>query len=200
MFLSTTLSEQQIVSAEMQRPLAQVEENWGEQAQPAERSQGETGGVAQGTLFLYGPGTPAAYQSAALGNCAFSSNLRAESGIQHTSPNLSLNVSSLSMLFSHTTRTQLWWIIYWCWRTVLKKIPSVVLSSVNKKELYDYWKYFHCGNKGNWQHVPCVCCLCPTKGLNSWVLRAGTDRRQAGGGHGREHGSAWVEKAGAKSY
>lgn len=39
------ISKQQIVPTEIQRPLTRFEDSRGEQAQPAERSQGGTGGI-----------------------------------------------------------------------------------------------------------------------------------------------------------
>lgn len=91
MLLTTTLSKQQIIPTEMQKPLARVDDNQREQAHPAERSQGGKGGVTP--ELSPSTGIPGAF-----GNYDSSSNLRAKSGIQQASPNLSLNVSSLSML------------------------------------------------------------------------------------------------------
>lgn len=101
MLLTTALSKQQIIPTEMQRPLARVEVSRREQAHPAETSQGGKEGVTPERR-------PSTGIPAALGNDDSSSNLRAKSVIQQASPNLSLNVSSLSMVsFSRTTRTQL---------------------------------------------------------------------------------------------
>lgn len=80
---------------------------------------------------------------------------------------------------------------------------------MSKKEQYDQWKQLCSGNSGNWPHAPCICYFWRGLGAKeewrNWVLRTGADRHQANmntlvsGGHGWEHSSSWVEKAGAKA-
>lgn len=60
----------------MKGPLAGVEEDQGEQAQPEERSQGGEGGVPPWALLPCGPGFPDVYPTAILRNDVSSSNLR----------------------------------------------------------------------------------------------------------------------------
>ena len=179
MLLTTTLSKDQIVPTEMQRPLTRVEDSWGEQAQPAERSQGRKGGVTPGLSSSMVLAFQLPMSLLHLKLCLLLKS-RAKTRVQYIFPNLSkcLFLANVIIILSYHQSPALvdnLLVLQDCVKKDSKVMscpaPARKSDMINENISVVGW--------GNRQPVPYICCiwtgLCPEKGLRNRILRAGAD-------------------------